>query len=68
MSERLIHPGDNLSIVDVGVVDITSSDIECILQVGWRLAVELEMYEASVGVVRLTLKTRRLSAGEVLMS
>lgn len=26
-SERLIHPGDNLSIVDVGVVDMTSSDI-----------------------------------------
>lgn len=26
-NERLIHPGDNLSIVDVGVVDMTSSDI-----------------------------------------
>jgi hypothetical protein len=26
--ERLIHPGDNLSIVDVGVVDMTSSDID----------------------------------------
>ena len=24
---ELIHPGDNLSIVDVGVVDMTSSDI-----------------------------------------
>lgn len=26
--ERLIHPGDNLSIVEVGVVDMTSSDID----------------------------------------
>ena len=27
-ASELIHPGDNLSIVDVGVVDMTSSDMD----------------------------------------
>jgi hypothetical protein len=32
-SERLIHPGDNLSIVEVCSVDITSNDIDVFVEV-----------------------------------
>lgn len=38
--ERLIHPGDNLSTAEVGVVDITSSDIDLFVGVVRRASVE----------------------------
>lgn len=45
--ERLIHPGDKLSTAKVGVVDITSNDIDVFVEVARRASVEMVEHKSN---------------------